>query len=70
VSSGSIIDAAECNDCYLHHSLILWRMTLQNSLRRVLPLPFTQIGLHDASALLSKLPSNFANVQADLVARF
>ena len=68
--SGSIIDAAECNDCYLHHSLIPWRMTSQNSLPRVLPFTFTQIGLHDASALLSKLSSDFANVQSILAASF
>ena len=35
---------------------------------RDLQLFFTQTGLHDASALLSKLPSDFANVQAVLVA--
>jgi hypothetical protein len=35
---------------------------------RVLPLLFTQTGLHDASALLCELPSDFAKVRAVLVA--
>ena len=34
---------------------------------RVLPLLFTQAGLHNASTLLCKLPSDFADVQAVLV---
>jgi hypothetical protein len=35
---------------------------------RVLPLLLAQTGLHDASALLSKLPCDFANVRFVLVA--